>query len=117
MAGVQVHGERLRQRAGRGDGCSGIRVAGAFGENHRETEQPHMNGHFERTPEPCEGPLTPHASTRDAPVNLSDFHLRTHQHRTPARAHCCHSLLLDPDATIGIDLHKWLFLLVTGRGE
>jgi len=27
------------------------------------------------------------------------------------------SLLLDPDARIGIDLHKRLFLLVTGRGE
>jgi hypothetical protein len=26
-------------------------------------------------------------------------------------------LLLDPDATIRIDLHKRLFLLVTGRGE
>jgi hypothetical protein len=29
----------------------------------------------------------------------------------------CHSMLLDPDATISIDLHKRLFLLVTGRGE
>jgi hypothetical protein len=26
-------------------------------------------------------------------------------------------LLLDPDATMGNDLHKRLFLLVTGRGE
>jgi hypothetical protein len=47
-----VHGERLRQRAGRGDGRPGIQVAVAFGENRRETEQPRMNGHFERTPEP-----------------------------------------------------------------
>ena len=31
----------------------------------------------------------------------------------PAGANCCYSLLLDPDATIGIDLHKRLFLLVT----
>jgi hypothetical protein len=30
---------------------------------------------------------------------------------------CCQSLLLDPDAMIRIDLHKWPFLLVTGRGE
>jgi hypothetical protein len=63
------------------------------------------------------GPLTPHASTRDAPVNLSDFHLRTHQHWMAADANCCQSLLLDPDATIGIDLRKRLFLLVIGRGE
>jgi hypothetical protein len=34
-----------------------------------------------------------------------------------SRCYCCQSLLLDPDATIGIDLHKRLFLLVTGRGE
>jgi hypothetical protein len=26
-------------------------------------------------------------------------------------------LLLDPDATVGNDLHKRQFLLVTGRGE
>jgi hypothetical protein len=30
---------------------------------------------------------------------------------------CCQSLLLDPDAMIRIDLHKRLFLLVSGRGE
>jgi hypothetical protein len=30
---------------------------------------------------------------------------------------CCYSLPLDSDATIGIDLHEWLFLLVTGQGE
>ena len=41
----------------------------------------------------------------------------THQHCSPADATCCQSLLLDPDATIGIDLRKRLFLLVTGRGE
>jgi hypothetical protein len=35
----------------------------------------------------------------------------------PADTNYGHSLLLDPDATIGIDLHKRLFLLVTGRGE
>jgi hypothetical protein len=57
------------------------------------------------------------ASTRDEPVNLSGSQLRTHQHRSPADANCCQSLLLDPDATIGIDLHKRLFLLVNGRGE
>ena len=56
-------------------------------------------------------------STRDEPVNLSGSRLRTHQHLAPAGATCCYSLLLDPDATIGIDLHKRLFLLVTGRGE
>jgi hypothetical protein len=39
------------------------------------------------------------------------------QHPAFALGNCCQSLLLDPDATIGIDLHKWLFLLVSGRGE
>jgi hypothetical protein len=29
------------------------------------------------------------------------------------RDNCCQSLLLDPDAMIGIDLRKRLFLLVT----
>jgi len=53
-------------------------------------------------------------STRDEPVNLSGSRLRTHQHWSPAVANCCQSLLLDPDATIRIDLHKRLFLLVTG---
>jgi hypothetical protein len=55
--------------------------------------------------------------TRDQPVNLSGSRLRTHQHWSPADATCCQSLLLDPDATISIDLHKRLFLLVTGRGQ
>ena len=41
----------------------------------------------------------------------------THQHRTPAGANCCQSLLLDPDAMILIDLRKRLFLLVSGRGK
>jgi hypothetical protein len=36
---------------------------------------------------------------------------------SPAGASCWQSLLLDPDAMIRIDLHKWLFLLITGRGE
>jgi hypothetical protein len=58
-----------------------------------------------------------HASTRDKPVNLTDFRPETHQHCSPADANCYQSLLLDPDAMIGIDLHKRLFLLVTGRGE
>jgi hypothetical protein len=57
------------------------------------------------------------ASTRDEPVNLSGSRPEAHQHRSPAGASCYQSLLLDPDATIGIDLHKRLFLLVTGRGE
>jgi hypothetical protein len=54
---------------------------------------------------------------RDVPVNLSYSGSETHQHWLPAGANCCQSLLLDPDATIGIDLHKRLFLLVSGRGE
>jgi hypothetical protein len=45
---------------------------------------------------------------------LSDSRLGTHQHCPPAGANCCQSLLLDPDARIGIDLHKRLFLLVSG---
>jgi hypothetical protein len=56
-------------------------------------------------------------STRDEPVNLSDSCPGTHQHWPPADANCCQSLLLDPGAMIRIDLHKRLFLLVTGRGE
>jgi hypothetical protein len=43
--------------------------------------------------------------------------LGTHQHWSPADANCYQSLLLDPDATIGNDLHKRLFLLISGRRE
>jgi len=50
------------------------------------------------------GPLALPASTRDEPVNSSDSCPKTHQHWPPANANCCHSLLLNPDATIGIDL-------------
>jgi Rhodopirellula transposase DDE domain len=57
------------------------------------------------------------SSARDESVNLSDSHPETHQHFSPAGASCCYSLLLDPDATMAIDLHKRLFLLVNGRGE
>ena len=59
----------------------------------------------------------PRLAARDEPVNLSDPRLRTHQDWLPADANRCQSLLLDPDATIGIDLRKRLFLLVSGRGE
>jgi hypothetical protein len=51
---------------------------------------------------------------RETPGNLSGSGSETHQHFSPTGANCCHSLLLDPDATMLIDLHKWLFLLVTG---
>jgi hypothetical protein len=61
--------------------------------------------------------LALHAATRDEPVYLSGSPPQTHQHFSPADANCCHSLLLDPDAMIGIDLHERLFLLVSGRGE
>jgi hypothetical protein len=54
---------------------------------------------------------------RETPGNLSGSKSETHQHFSPAGANCCHSLLLDPDATISIDLREPLFLLVTGRGE
>ena len=54
---------------------------------------------------------------RETPGNLSGSGSETHQHFPPPGANCCQSLLLDPDATIGVDLHKRLFLLVTGRGE
>jgi hypothetical protein len=63
------------------------------------------------------GPPGLHTPTRDEPVNLSDSGLETHQHCSPAGANYCQSLLLDPDTRMGIDLHKRLFLLVTGRGE
>ena len=54
---------------------------------------------------------------RETPGNLSGSGSETHQDFSPADANCCQSLLLDPDARIGIDLRKRLFLLVTGRGE
>jgi hypothetical protein len=54
---------------------------------------------------------------REKSGNLSGSGSGTHQHFSPADANCCHSLLLDPDARIGIDLHKRLFQLVSGRGE
>jgi hypothetical protein len=54
---------------------------------------------------------------RETPGNLSGSGSETHQHCSAADASCCQSLPLDPDATIGNDLHKRLFLLVTGRGE
>jgi hypothetical protein len=57
------------------------------------------------------------ANPRDERARLSGSHFETHQHWSPAGANCCQSLLLDPDATISIDLRKLLFLLVTGRGE
>jgi hypothetical protein len=57
------------------------------------------------------------ANPRDERARLSGSHFETHQHWSPAAANCCQSLLLAPDATIGIDLHKRLFLLITGRGE
>jgi hypothetical protein len=57
------------------------------------------------------------ANPRDERARLSGSHFQTHQHWSPAGANCCQALLLDPDATIRIGLHKRLFLLVTGRGE
>jgi hypothetical protein len=54
---------------------------------------------------------------RETSGNLSGSGSGTHQHFSLADATCCQSLLLDPDATIGIDLRKRLFLLVIGRGE
>jgi hypothetical protein len=54
---------------------------------------------------------------RETPGNLSGSGSETHQHFSPTGASCCYALLLDPDATISNDLHKRLFLLVTGRGE
>jgi hypothetical protein len=54
---------------------------------------------------------------RETPGNLSGSGSETHQHLPPAGATCCQSLLLDPNAIIRIDLHRWLFLLVSGRGE
>jgi hypothetical protein len=54
---------------------------------------------------------------RETPGKLSGSGPETHQHFSPADANCCQSLLVDPDATIGIDLHKRLFLLISGRGD
>jgi hypothetical protein len=54
---------------------------------------------------------------RETPGDLLGSGSETHQHFSPADANCCQSLLFDPDARIGIDLRKRLFLLVSGRGE
>jgi hypothetical protein len=54
---------------------------------------------------------------RETPGNLSGSGSETHQHWSPVGATCCQSVLLDPNAMISIDLRKWLFLLVTERGE
>jgi hypothetical protein len=54
---------------------------------------------------------------RETPGNLSGAGSETHQDFSPTDASRCHSLLLDPDATISIDLRKRLFLLVTALGE
>jgi hypothetical protein len=54
---------------------------------------------------------------REMPGKLYYSESETHQHLYPTGASCCYSLLLDPDATISIDLHRRLFLLVTGGGE
>ena len=56
---------------------------------------------------------------RGRPKRVTSQGPELHEHEdgiTPfdcLRDNCCQSLLLDPDATISIDLHKWLFLLVT----
>jgi hypothetical protein len=50
---------------------------------------------------------------RETSGDLSGSGSETHQHFSPTGASCRHSLLLDPDVRIGIDLHKRLFLLVT----
>src|SRR5215204_2963347 len=63
-------------------------------------------------PHPAEEPASPAAAA--CPAQVAIFGSVTHQHFHPADANCCQSLLLDPDATISIDLHEWLFLLVTG---
>jgi hypothetical protein len=47
---------------------------------------------------------------RETPGDLSGSKSETHQHFLPTVANCCQSLLLDPDATISIDLHKRPFL-------
>jgi hypothetical protein len=54
---------------------------------------------------------------RETSGNLSGSASETHQDFSPTGASCCYSLLLVPDATISIDLHKRLFLLVNGREE
>src|SRR5512132_4066130 len=87
----------------------------AYANHWRSWAQPHRPSPAE--PRVSRGPLALDASPRDEPVHLSDSRPETHQHCSPADANCCQSLLLDPNATIGIDLHKRLFLLVTGRGE
>src|SRR5215216_2497382 len=68
-------------------------------------------------PGPCSAPPETTRSICRVIIRLSGYHPETHQHCSPADATCCQSLLLDPDATISIDLHKRLFLLVSGGGE
>src|SRR5262245_57263247 len=54
---------------------------------------------------------------RDERANLSESSPGTHQHRVPADATCCQSLPLGGHATMTLDLHEWLFLLLTGSEE
>jgi hypothetical protein len=54
---------------------------------------------------------------RETPGNLPGSDQKLISILRQPMLNCCQSLLLDPDATISIDLHKRLFLLVTGRGE
>jgi hypothetical protein len=53
------------------------------------------------TREPANGQTSKTAFLlRERPGNLSGLDPGTHQHRSPADASCCYSLLLDPDATM-----------------
>ena len=88
----------------------GGRAAGSCGGSRRrppaEPGGPALSRHRAVLPrDPCG------AIPRDARARLSGSRPEAHQHWSPAGATCCQSLLLDPDATIGIDLRKWLFLL------
>src|SRR5215216_1683411 len=83
-------------------------------EAHQEGDQGNP-GRLTRRDQP---PTTADLVSGEVPTPAGLNHkLRTHQDWLPADANRCQSLLLDPDATIGIDLHKRLFLLVSGRGE
>jgi hypothetical protein len=53
------------------------------------------------------------ANTREPTAELSDSRSETHPELGPAAATRCHSLLLAGTAILGVDLHEWLFLLVT----
>ena len=54
-----------------------------------------------------------HEEAREPTAELSDSRSETHPEFDPDGATPCHSMLLAGQPILGVDLHEWLFLLVT----